>query len=111
MYLYSAKVLEVLDGDTIKVDIDLGFGVFLKNQSIRLSKINAPELKGETKDLAEKSKKFLENLILNKNVQIKTEKNKEKYGRWLGTIFVIEENYQLLNINNLMVINGYAKEY
>ena len=42
MYTYNAIVKDVLDGDTVKVDIDLGFGVWLNSQVVRLARINAP---------------------------------------------------------------------
>jgi micrococcal nuclease len=111
MYTYKAAVIEVTDGDTIVVDIDLGFGVWLKKQSIRMAKINAPELKGLTTEAGNKSKEFLKNLILNKWVTIRTEKDgKEKYGRWLGTV-LLEEDKNLIDINHKMVAEGYAKIY
>jgi micrococcal nuclease len=111
MYTYKAAVIDVTDGDTIVVDIDLGFGVWLRKQSIRMAKINAPELKGATVEAANKSKEFLKGLILNKRVMIRTEKDsKEKYGRWLGTV-LIEEDKNLIDINSKMVAEGYAKVY
>ena len=47
MYEYRAFVRKVYDGDTITVDIDLGFDVVLKAQKIRLVRINAPEVRGK----------------------------------------------------------------
>jgi len=111
MYTYKAIVIDIIDGDTIKTDIDLGFGIWLRGQSIRLAKINAPELKGATFKAAQESKEFLKSLILNKWIMIRTEKdNKEKYGRWLGTI-LLEEDKNLIDINHKMVAEGYAKTY
>ena len=46
MYEYRAYVKNVYDGDSITVDIDLGFGVLLQSQKIRLLKINTPEIRG-----------------------------------------------------------------
>ena len=43
MYEYRCKVVNVVDGDTVDVDIDLGFGVWMKKQSIRLYGIDTPE--------------------------------------------------------------------
>jgi micrococcal nuclease len=111
MYTYKAAVIAVTDGDTIVVDIDLGFGVWLRKQSIRMAKIDAPELKGSTIESANKSKEFLKSLILSKWVTIRTEKDsKEKYGRWLGTV-LIEEGKNLIDINSKMVAEGHAKAY
>jgi micrococcal nuclease len=111
MYTYKAAVIAVTDGDTIVVDIDLGFGVWLRKQSIRMAKINAPELRGATIEAGNKSKEFLKGLILNKWVTIRTEKDrKEKYGRWLGTI-LLEESKNLIDINAKMIAEGHAKKY
>ena len=111
MYTYKAVIIDVIDGDTVKVDIDLGFGIWLRDQSIRLAKINAPELKGDTLKAAQESKEFLKKLVLNKRIQIKTEKDsKEKYGRWLATI-LLEEDKNLIDINQKMVAEGHAVTY
>lgn len=48
-YLYRAEVVSVVDGDTIDVDIDLGFYIWIKKQRIRLLDIDAPEMRGESK--------------------------------------------------------------
>jgi micrococcal nuclease len=107
MYTYSANVISIKDGDTIVVDIDLGFGILLKQQIIRLSKINAPELKSSLAGGISKDK--LSSLILGKKIKLITEKDKkEKYGRWLGTIYLNESNKDL-NINELLVSEGFAK--
>lgn len=110
MYTYKAAVVRIVDGDTLIVDIDLGFGVWLKGQSVRLAKINAPELRGPTKEAGIAAKDFLTKLILNKWVQIRIEKGKEKYGRWLATV-LIEEDKNLIEINKKMVAEGYANKY
>ena len=88
-YRYNAIVVSIYDGDTLNVDIDLGFGVWLRNQNVRLYGINTPELKGLTKESGIKSRDRLRELVLNKNIVLETIKDKkEKYGRWLGKIFI-----------------------
>ena len=52
MFEYNYKLVKVVDGDTIDVDIDLGFGVWLRNQRIRMMGIDTPE--SRTRDLEEK---------------------------------------------------------
>jgi micrococcal nuclease len=111
MFTYKAKINRVVDGDTIIVDIDLGFGIWIRKQTIRMANINAPELRKPNLEAANNSKNFLESLILNKWVIIRTEKDKqEKYGRWLGTV-LLEEGGNLIDINSKMVKEGYAKVY
>jgi micrococcal nuclease len=110
MYTYKAAVIRIVDGDTVIVDIDLGFGIWLREQSIRLAKINTPEIRGASKKAGLAAKDFLSSLILNKWVCIRTEKGQEKYGRWLATI-LIEEDKNLIDINSKMVKEGYAVVY
>lgn len=107
MYTYKARVVSVYDGDTITCDIDLGFDVIYKNQKIRLYGINAPELKGATKPQGIISRDALRGQILDKDITIETIKDeKEKFGRYLGVIFL-----DSLNINDWMVANNFAVVY
>ena len=107
MYEYRAYVKKVYAGDTITVDIDLGFGVILTNQKIRLVKINAPEIRGSERELGLKSRNALRSLIGNKWVIIKTTKDKKgKYGRWLGEVW--KEN---ICINEWLISEGLAEKY
>jgi micrococcal nuclease len=111
MYTYNAIIVRVVDGDTVIADIDLGFNIWQRNQSIRLSGINAPELKGSTLEAGKESKKFLENMVLSKRVILRTEKDhKEKYGRLLGNI-QIEEDKNMIEINRKMIAEGHAVAY
>jgi micrococcal nuclease len=114
MYEYRVKkVLKVVDGDTIDVDIDLGFNVSY-TQRVRLAGIDTPE--SRTKDLKEKalgleSKDYLSKQLKDAlTVVIKTEKpdSTEKYGRILGWLYVNEGTKSL---NELMIEQGYAWTY
>lgn len=108
MYKYKAILNKIIDGDTIDVQIHLGFGIELK-QRVRLYGINTPETR--TLDLDEKkrgraAKDRLKELLPREFV-IETILNKRgKYGRVLGILWVNDEN-----INNTMVTEGHAKEY
>ena len=108
MYHYKATLNRIIDGDTIDVNIDLGFSVKIK-QRVRLYGINTPEVR--TKDLNEKKKgleatEYLKK-ILPKEFVIETILNKRgKYGRVLGILWVKD-----VNINEKMVNEGYAKRY
>ena len=107
MYEYRAFVRKVYDGDTITVDIDLGFDVVLKDQKIRLTKINAPEVRGDQRPEGLKSRDALRDKIGNKWIRIKTQKDKKgKYGRWLGELWLDDEC-----VNDWLLKEGYAKEY
>lgn len=113
LYSYKAHVIKVYDGDTITVNINLGFDMWMYNQKIRLLGINTPEIRGEDRLEGLISRDRLRDLILDKDVVIKTLKDKTgKYGRWLGTIYLKEElsdNWN--NINQTLMEEGLAKAY
>tara|TARA_R110002060_G_scaffold36229_1_gene47174 strand:- start:580 stop:903 length:324 start_codon:yes stop_codon:yes gene_type:complete len=107
MYEYKAQVIGVYDGDSITVDIDLGFGVFMKGQKIRLLGINTPELRGEEREEGLVARDALRARIMGQSIIIKTHKDtKGKYGRWLGEVILGPQN-----INEWLLTEGYAKPY
>jgi len=107
LYTYRAFVRKVYDGDTVTVDVDLGWSVVLKAQKIRLVRINAPEVRGEQRTEGLKSRDALRDKIGNKWVKIKTEKDKKgKFGRWLGEIWLEDEC-----VNDWLLKEGHAEEY
>lgn len=110
LYHYKAKVVEVYDGDTCTIDIDLGLHTWIKGEKVRLNRINAPELKGTERTKGLKSRDYLRSLILDKEIFIETIKDKkEKYGRYLGEIWLETDKGNFVNINDVLVKNGFAK--
>jgi micrococcal nuclease len=114
MYEYRVKqVLAVVDGDTIDVDIDLGFDISITKR-VRLAGIDTPE--SRTSDKAEKVlglevKNLLkETLKKATNILIRTEKpdSSEKYGRVLGWLYIDGDND---SVNQTLIASGYAWEY
>tara|TARA_R110000787_G_scaffold14600_1_gene44918 strand:- start:1572 stop:1928 length:357 start_codon:yes stop_codon:yes gene_type:complete len=109
---YHATIDRVVDGDTVDINIDLGFDVILSKQRVRLLGINCPE--SRTRDLEEKklglaAKEFLQECLEEHGgkVIIKTSLDKKgKFGRLLGEIFVDD-----ININNLLITEGHAVPY
>ena len=111
-FCYNAKVVRIVDGDTIRLDIDLGFDIILKNQSVRLYRVDTPECR--TRDLKEKAagllaKDIVQDLIaIGERVFIRTKLDtKGKFGRLLGTIITTDN----ININEHLIDNNYAVEY
>ena len=87
-FCYKAKVVRVVDGDTMILDIDLGFDVVLRNQSVRLYKVDTPECR--TRNLKEKAagklaKKVVDGFVnVGDSVVVKTKlDSKGKFGRLL----------------------------
>jgi micrococcal nuclease len=114
MYEYYAKVLEVHDGDTVVVDIDLGFSTHATPIHIRMKGIDAPELRTPEGVVA---RDFLkEQLPVGGWVIIKTERvpmvkgdEPDKYGaRWLGVLFDVNT---YASFNQLMIDSGHAVPY
>lgn len=113
LYNYKAKLVRVVDGDTIDAEIDLGFGVFIK-QRIRLYGIDTPE--SRTKDLEEKERGLAAKArlteLLPREFIVQTILNKRgKYGRVLGTLLVEDESGNVTDINETLVTEGFAVHY
>ena len=111
MYEYKVKIRRIVDGDTVDVDIDLGFDTILSKQRIRLYGIDTPE--SRTRDKEEKfygklSAKFLKEQCKNSSeIFLKTYLDKKgKFGRILGE-FIVDG----VNINKLMIEKYMAVEY
>ena len=102
MYEYDAAIMKVIDGDTVRLVVDVGFSVHVVD-TFRLLRINAPEM-NTPEGVAAKA--ALETLFI-APTRVKVTK-KEKYGRWLVEIFIGP-----LNLNDEMVRLGHAtyKEY
>jgi micrococcal nuclease len=116
MYEYKCKILRVVDGDTVDIDIDLGFGVWLKKERVRMMGIDTPE--SRTRDKEEKkfglaAKDFVKSKMPVGSVQIlKTEidrsgeDKKGKFGRILGDFLFDDER-----LTDMMVAEGHAVAY
>lgn len=115
MYEYRCNVVKIIDGDTVDVDIDLGFGVWMRKQRIRMYGIDTPE--SRTRDLEEKkyglaAKDFLTGLLDDEGgIVLKTHKDgKGKFGRILGELWRTT-NYADQSINDYMIEKHHAVRY
>jgi micrococcal nuclease len=117
MYEYRATLLKIVDGDTVDVDIDLGFGVVLTNQRIRLYGIDTPE--SRTRDLEEKKCGKLAAKYIEDHIQVSSTFNlrtrldgKGKYGRILGELICfVPEFDREMSINDAMIMKKLAVKY
>ena len=117
MYEYNCKIDRVVDGDTVDVDIDLGFDVWMLKQRIRLYGVDTPE--SRTRDAEEKvfgnmAKDFVKEHVPEGSTQVLRTKldGKGKFGRILGE-FVIEDttlNRMLIETSNAVEYHGQSKE-
>ncbi len=117
MYEYNSKILRVIDGDTVDVDIDLGFGIWIHKERIRLYGIDTPE--SRTRDSIEKifgfqAKKMVQSWLPVGSTQVLiTERDKAgKFGRVLGKFRIFDgRNDRATTLNEWMVENHYAVAY
>ena len=115
MYTYSADVVKIIDGDTIDVNIHLGFNVILYKQRIRLMGIDTPE--SRTRNLEEKKRGLIsKQYVVDKcpvGSRIVIESlDRGKFGRILGNIWETgHEAHPDTSINKRMIADGFAVEY
>lgn len=113
-YSYDALVTDVIDGDTVDCDVDLGFDVHMKMR-FRLAGIDTPEIRSSNADekaAGLKAKEYLTKLIGAKQVVVESVKDKsDKYGRYLARILFTAAQGSVLNVNEHMIQAGYAKLY
>lgn len=120
MYEYRATILKIVDGDTVDVDIDLGFGIWLRNERVRIMGIDTPE--SRTRDSVEKvfglaAKNRLKSL-LGKTATLRTmiasdgEDAKGKFGRILGDFDVYDSKKDAWRpATDILVEEGHAVAY
>ena len=115
MFEYRCKLVKVVDGDTVDIDIDLGFGVWLKDQRVRLYGVDTPE--SRTRDPEEKvygkaAKEFVINFLDDKDLILKTKvyDAKGKFGRILGVIWRTT-NYADKSVNQYLIEKHHAVAY
>ena len=115
MYEYRCTVVKIIDGDTVDVDIDLGFGIWMHKERIRLLGIDTPE--SRTRDKEEKkyglaAKKYLTEMLNDEGgIVLKTKKDAEgKFGRILGELWRTTDNADK-SINQYLVDELHAVPY
>ena len=102
MYEYYTKIDKVVDGDTVDVFIDLGFSVWHKER-IRLAGVDTAE---KNTPLGKALKAYMKDLLEGKTIRLQVTKP-DKYGRYLGKIFLTGEQ----SINDQLIKNNLAKPY
>ena len=112
MYEYKCKVTRVVDGDTVDIDIDLGFGVWLHKERVRIYGIDTPEIKqtctnnnGQSYSCGVKATLELKKIIGSRKVSC-IKKTKDRYERSISICYVDGKD-----INSLMVKKGWALAY
>ena len=113
MFEYFCKITRVVDGDTIDVNIDLGFQIWHKAR-VRMLGIDTPE--SRTRNLKEKAmglaaKARLKELLKGQKVKIACSKEKGKFGRVLATVLIVAKDGTEIDCNNQLCVEGHARPY
>lgn len=114
MYEYGATLDRVVDGDTVDLNIDLGFDIWMNGKRVRLNGIDTPEKR--TRDLLEKvfgniASDYVSDKLINADrivVRTTLDGNLDKYGRLLGDIWVDND---VISINEQLIKRRYAVAY
>ena len=122
-YVYNAQIIRVIDGDSVEIIVDCGFGIAFRMKA-RLYAINAPEMNtDEGKAAKEALSKLLNQTSLSDGTLLHTVKTHKqssknpidasgKYGRWLVEIIGKRcTDGTLVNLNQEMVALGHAEDY
>lgn len=112
MYTYKAKLVRVINGDTLDINIDLGFDIIIK-QRLKLFGIDVPDSRSTNVETKQKGLDVKQRLIglLTKEFKVETMLNKRgKYGRILGKIYIVDKDNEVC-INELLVNEGLATRY
>jgi micrococcal nuclease len=114
-YTFYADLVRVIDGDTIVVNIDLGFDIWRMNEHVRLAYIDTPEVR--TKDLEEKargfeSKAYVEKALLGGKMVLQTEEKSGKYGRYVAIVLIPDvDGCYTVSLNQKLLDEGLAILY
>lgn len=110
MFEYKAVVRSVHDGDSLRCDVDLGFGVWISDMALRLYGVDAPEL-GSPEGRAARDW-LRERLPVGKIVVVRTFKDAtEKYGRMLAQVWERGPEYAESALNDQLLGAGHARPY
>lgn len=113
LYYYEVSFYRLVDGDTLRLHIELGLDTVAK-QLVRLKGLNAPEMKGDTYEAGVNAKSWLETKLASaktvycRTFKVKSGTKKDKYGRYLAILY---EDDNPVSINDQMIAAGHATPY
>lgn len=112
MHTYHAKLVRVIDGDTIVVDLDLGRSTWIHDDILRLAHINAPEMRGPTREAGLVSRDELSRFLADRDLKVHTIKNrkgkeKKTLERYVAEVWILVGDKEF-SVNDWMVAQGLA---
>jgi micrococcal nuclease len=114
LYNYKAKLINMIDGDTLDISIDLGFDISII-QRVRLVGIDTPETRTTNKLEKETGlyiKNVLSDILKNRELYVTTIKSTDKFGRYLADVcFIRPSDNELISVSKMLIYNKFAKSY
>lgn len=109
-YSYRGQVIDVYDGDTFTVSLDMGLGIQCE-KVIRLARVDTPELRGSEREQGLVVRDYVSWISKDRTVYAKTDRDKDgKYGRLLAEIY-IQTDTALVNLSDHLLQKNYARLY
>ena len=112
LFRYRARLTRVVDGDTVRLDLDLGLKIWVLDQILRLIDIDTPEIRGAERQDGLRSKAFVVERLTGlgpDDLIVETiQDSKGKYGRWLARIHYRREGVWT-DLNQELIDTGHAK--
>lgn len=115
LYWYRARLVRVVDGDTVDLDVDLGF-LTRRTMRFRLLGIDAPEIRGEQRPRGLRARTRLIELIRELSISpngaevlVRSHSDRTgKFGRWLAELFGADASGALVSLNERLIAEGHA---
>ena len=108
---YLATVVDVYDGDSYTLMVDLGLGLWTQQKN-RMAEIDTPELRGEDRKKGKAARDYVRKLILGKTVIVETDQDKKgKYGRLLTWVYFQDHEKKWVDLGQHLIKRGYAEKY
>ncbi len=114
LFIFRATLHRVVDGDTVELDVDLGFSVHRIETDLRILGLDTPELRGEEKEAGLRSKAALEALLAEGSLVVQTRKappSADSFGRYLAQIWVHRPDGTSFDVAEAMISGGYGVPY
>lgn len=88
LYCYRADVIRIVDGDTLRVNVDLGDDVLLRNKAVRLIGVDTPEIRGLEKEQGDQWTEWVRGWLQTNGWEVFLHsRERDSFGRWLGVVW------------------------
>lgn len=108
-YTRVGTVVNVIDGDTLDIQCDLGFYITV-TERFRVKGVDTPEIFGDTREAGMRAKNFVEGLLLNKEVTIISTK-RDGFRRWLADIYFIDKEGNSFSLMEVLLSKELGRAY